>query len=137
MITTDAASKIQFNSWKAMAVFIAMLRSIRNEHSRVNIDYFDPSHFPFADRLASAFESAGWSVNFNKTAQSGFNPWYVGGIEVRGDNRNAVEAIVQTLVDDGVSARSAIGATQIKPSNAKYATARNTISIKIGYDDRD
>jgi hypothetical protein len=121
-------------AWRSTPEIVSKLKDLRNENTSVDIVFFDATHFPFAERLASAFEAAGWPVNFNKTAQGAYNPQYHGGVEVKGDNRYFVESIASTLQGSGCAGvKATIGATTIKPSNPKYEYARNKVWITMGY----
>lgn len=123
-------------SWRAPSEFIATLKQLANQHTRLDIGFLDPSRYPLARHLASAFETAGWGVNFNTTAHGIRNPYYQAGIEVKGDNQYFVETIASALQSSGCpSVKTQIGATEIKPGHPKYDHARNTVYITIGYEE--
>jgi hypothetical protein len=126
----------RLNDWRAGENTIRTLSGLTNKHSNVKIVYFDNRNFPFAERLAAAFKLAGWAVNFNKTAQGNYNPHYVKGVEVKGDNRILVESISGTLKGTGCSdVREVVSATTIPPGHIKYDLAQNKIYLTIGYEE--
>ena len=133
---TPNTPKTRLNDWSADEKIIKSLSSRANQYTNVKIIYFDSRNFPFSERLASAFELAGWKVNFNKTAQGNYNPHYYGGVEVKGDNRILVESVATILESSGcIGVTKVIGTAEIKPGHPKYQHAQNKIHITIGYEE--
>jgi len=127
---------LRLTQWRPKKAFIGAATSLRRDLSRIKIIYFYQPHFPFAERLAAAFELAGWSVNFNRTAQGMHIPHYRGGIEVRGVNRHLVEATTEMLDQSGcVGTRMDITTNNISQDNPKYEMVQNSIRITIGYEE--
>jgi hypothetical protein len=121
--------------WRPTPAFIAKVSSAKNQDSSISIDYFDQRDRLFAERISAAFKSAGWVTEFNGTAQHPFNPHYFGGIEVKGDNRYVVEAIVSALAESGVAANATVQPVRINPSNPKYRYSLNRIYLIVGFKD--
>jgi hypothetical protein len=120
--------------WKASPDFVRGISALRNEHTNVNITYYDQRHHNFAQRLSAAFEAAGWEVNFNRTAQSPWNPHHFSGIEIYGHSRYFVETIF-SLMNELRGIRIRIEDNKIPRTNPKYQYVANSVYITIGFEE--
>jgi hypothetical protein len=137
IINSDDQTKSSstLNDWDVNKSIIDSFRSLNNEHTNVKIVFFDNRNFPFAERVAHAFQLADWNVNFNKTPQGNYNRHYHGGIEIKGDNRILVESIANTLESTGCRGVTMnIGATKFTPNHPKFSIAQNKVWITVGYE---
>lgn len=113
---------------------VSRLRQYANGLVRVNVDLYSNAHRLMADRIASAFELAGWELNYGKVAQEPYNPHYMSGIEVRGFNAQLVNVAALAVTDlGGWDVRTSVEELKLKRDNPKWARGQQTIYITIGY----
>lgn len=113
---------------------VEVIRTHRRDESTAKIVVFPPAQVPVARHIASLFELAGWSVNLNDTPQERLNPQYVEGVEVRGHNQLAVEAVAVGLRTAGIEdVRFTVEQTSLAPDNPKKPTAIASVRVTVGH----
>jgi hypothetical protein len=113
---------------------VATLKAYTTDKCYLHLVYWSNSHRVFADKVADAFQAAGWEVNYTKTAQEHHNPHYVRDIEVSGIDAGLVK-VGSSVVGDlgGWDVRTNIENPSIPKENPKWERLVRRLNIIVGY----
>ena len=87
-----------------------------------------------AERLAGAFEAAGWDLHYSESPQEAFRKRPMMEVVVRGFNSHRLEAISGILGKHGVyDIKRDLRTLEFGKENPKYLRAINQIDISVGH----
>jgi hypothetical protein len=99
----------------------------------VDIEFGNATERPLGKRLKALFDLAGWTVNYNDTAQEPWKGSYPGGTTVRGYNEFLVASVAEAMTTSGVlEVRTDMQPLTIPRDNPKYEASLGRVYVLLG-----
>ena len=119
------------NDWQNLEI---ALKNHWNEHSGVKLQIANIIYLPFAERLITVFERAGWKTTFANTPIENQTPKFHKGLLVWGYREVFVDSMIDVFRSVGINKiEKRFDVLGFGPENPKYISAINRIRLIIGH----
>ncbi len=114
---------------------LRQLRDYATDKASAHLMLYPTSQQPLADRIESLFQDAGWQTDNSSVAFEqipGFG--YFKGIEVKGHDRDRIEAVAKALTTAGVPmVRASLEVDALASDHPKFQLQRQRVRVTIGH----